>query len=188
MSDDNVFRDAKNTLAELERANREHQRLLNRRCDWDDPSDVAEYRKEERRDERREILDRLVPSRFCPECDDIKPGLRQWVIAADQSAAICRSCHQRRFGVKGVIVNLQIRLLGDRFVRYEIKPDMIRKARARTGLSIREFARQAGWSKSYQTKIEKLDGGVQTLSVDSVRVLFTVLRENGVIPQDVIAD
>jgi len=66
--------------------------------------------------------------------------------------------------------------------RFVIDHRAMTLALSKTGLSTREFARRAGWSRSYQRKIES--GDVRTVTEENAKVILQVLREAGVRTRD----
>lgn len=175
----NNSEDLLKTLAAIERAESDYLAELNRKCDWDDPNDVAQYRKEERMRVRNEILARVAPTRKCPVCQQLKLDSVGWVISANCRKAMCRSCYFRKW--PEVVVNTPARLFAEER-RFAVDGTAIKSLREKIGCSVREFCRRAGWSRAYQRKIEA--GEIRTVGDDTASVMLTVFKELGVTTRD----
>lgn len=149
-------------------------RAIARKCDWGDAEDRNFYRKDTARRRREKILDHLAENRKCPLCGELKIGSRQFVVNEDASVVICRSCFQRNVPQGG-----EVSLAGvfTEVKRYEIDPEKFRKARADSGLSLREFARRAGWNSGWQSRLENER---VTVSQENVDVIITVFKGLGI--------
>jgi DNA-binding transcriptional regulator YiaG len=155
-----------------------------RKIEWDDPAEVMFHMKEMRSGERRRILDQLVPKRYCPECGRLKINSASWVISKDHTKAICRSCFQRIVPDKELEQSskLEMRVFTSETVRYIVSAQTITRAREKISISRREFARQCGWSASYQQKLE--EGRVLTVSAESAQTILEVIRRFGFYTDD----
>ena len=175
----------------LEKSQREAERRLARematKCDWDDPDDVSVYRSATRLHERQGLLDLIVPTRICPECEHLMLSSRSWVINKKRTAAVCRSCFFRAFGVKGRESNMDVTIFPSFEKSFLLDKNALRRSRLGTGMSIREFARRAGWSRSYQERLELKDG-IKTVSEATASTILTVLRESGLTTRDVTGE
>jgi DNA-binding transcriptional regulator YiaG len=164
----NEFSKAKEILRDVERHSRQTK------CDWDDPLDVAEYRRAERTEDRTALLDLLAPRRVCPECGTTRPLSRSWVLNKRKTAAMCRSCYQRRFEPNQVYVDTSI---FESETRYRVDGAALEEMRTSLGMTISEFARRAGWSRQYQSQLES--GSVTSVTHETASVVLTVIREAG---------
>lgn len=166
-------------LEEIAKAEAAYLADCNRKCDWDDPVDVRAYRQEERSRIRNEILDRVIPTRKCPCCSQLKLESSSWVISANCKKAICRSCYFRKWPVK--TVNSPERLFVEER-RFAVDGLTVKKLREAIGVSNREFARRAGWSRTYQGRLEK--GEFRTVSNDTASTILKVFEELGITTRD----
>ena len=172
-------KDLVQALRAIEIAEAEYLAECNRKCDWSDPNDIAEYRREERMKERNEVLDRIVKTRKCPVCQQLKLDPSSWVISANCRKAICRSCYFRKWPVR--TVNSPERIFVEER-RFAVDGKVIRRLREGIGCSNREFSRRAGWGRTYQTSIEK--GEVRTVSNETAEVILKVFEELGITTRD----
>lgn len=83
----------------LEDIRKEEKRL--EKVDWSDPADRAAYLRLRRRKQR---LLALPKDRKCPNCGQLKPGSRQWVVFNRErvtmpfsGSAVCRGCAMKYF-------------------------------------------------------------------------------------------
>lgn len=164
----NEFKAARDILADVERHSREAK------CDWDDPTDVAEYRREARSVAREEVLDLIVPKRICPECGIVRPLSRSWVLNKRKNAALCRSCYQRRFCPEEKYFD---RRIFEPITRQRIDGQVLAEVRESLGMTKTEFARRAGWTRQYQTRLE--DGDTSSVTSETALVCITVIQEAG---------
>ena len=169
----------------------ESRRLLHR-ADWEDPSDVAAYRSAEYVREREQLLHRLVPDRRCPGmCKRRIMQSRSWVISKDGKRAICRSCHFRMLmAAEPNVKNLPDRIF-TRSNRYHIDGATLRQARETAGLSVGEFARRCGWSRPYQSHMERhvaTSEKEMTVAVDKAQKILEVLRSRKVTTDDILEE
>ena len=74
------FKVAKRNVATLKKAERVKNRRDKRKAIWDIPGERVEYNREQRKTIRNRRLDRLVPTRHCPLCKELKLESRRWVI------------------------------------------------------------------------------------------------------------
>jgi len=173
-----VFKDVQENVRELDRQATAFQRSVQRLCEWEDPDDVLQYRKEGRDEERARNLDRIVPDRRCPACGELVPESTRWVMNVKQTHAVCRSCFNA--GIKGTLPkSLQelgdLRILYAPIVRWKIDGADLVKVREALNCTRKHFARKAGWTYSYQHELER--GTVSTISQDTADTIMTVLSE-----------
>lgn len=57
------------------------------------------------------------------------------------------------------------------------------RARAKSGLSAREFGRRSGWTEGYQRKLES---STESVAEETAKTILQVLREAGVVTKDVV--
>lgn len=179
-----ALRDERRRLAAQERE-------LRKKCDWSDPHDVREYKKDRKRRSRESALNCAVPDRRCPHCSRKKLESRRWRVAYDRIAlryrAVCLSCW--RAGATGgprtvEKLPLPVAVMTVEDPRYRLNPRALRLAREQTGLSARDFAAWLGWSAGRQQALES--GSVRTVSQDTRDLLITFLRKRGALlsPQE----
>ena len=99
-----------------------------------------------------------------------------------ESQAACRSCFQRLYPDPRKVVTMDARIFPKSETRFTVDAASLLSAIAKTGLSTREFARRAGWSRSYQRKLEA--GEIRSVTEANADVILTVLREAGVTTKD----
>lgn len=169
-----MFEEARDVLAGLARANEELQRELGRKCDWDDPSDVAEHRADSRAKDRLAILDRLVKDRICPNCGrGPLTDSQQWAVNYKKMMAVCRSCVGK---TKTLPSEADLKsLFGPVVKRYPLDGSVLLKLREGIGLTQREFARRAGWSAPFQCQLEI--GEYHTVTEECATAIYQVLSE-----------
>ena len=133
------------------------RRAEERVCDWDDPVDRADYARAVRLAKRVARLDRLVPDRRCPNCKEVVPDPRAWVVS--RRGALCRSCHQviRRGASPGLAEGNEV-VFPSVVRRYSLDPAALHRSRTSTGLSSAAFARRCGWSRAWQQRLEGRSG------------------------------
>lgn len=175
------FKRARGILDSTEQARRAHARELLKKCDWSNPEDYAEYKSDKYLSKRLAVLDNLVPTRRCPACSDIKLSSREWVVNADKTAAMCRKCFHGQKTNPTEQQTMDIAIFPQTITRYRLDRDALTRARCAAGLSPGAFARRAGWSLTYQRRLEE---NVETVDADKVTVILTVLKESGVMTKD----
>ena len=151
------------------------EREIRRKADWFDPEDVAAWKKMERRKHRDRVLDRLLgKERRCPRCGEQKIGPRQWVKQRGKDRIICRSCFQKLTPKSaGFMVPSFARMVK----YYVFDVEIFLQARVDSGLTMKEFARRAGWSYTYQRKIEH--GDVKKIDEAKLCTMIQVFHEQG---------
>lgn len=179
------YAQAKSVLKGEELAERDLTRDLKRLCDWDQPTDRAHHMSEARKRQRRADLRVLLGGKLrCPYCKRTRAKLSEWVILkkkhSTQRIAACRSCstqaieeldtEERRTQVG------EIELFPSAEVRFAVDGFALARVRTICGLTLRSFSDLAGWSVSYQRKIE---GPTRTISQENANVILRVLREQG---------
>jgi len=138
-------------------------------CNWKDPEDIAEIRRVKA---IRRRMSKVPQDGLCPLCGRPVVFSGSWVLKGDPC---CRSCYHRR--VKTTLETFNKDMILAEHVRYEMDHEVLVEARTFAGLSQREFAKQAGWTRSYQRKLET--GGFQTVTDETMDVIFTVLAKFG---------
>ena len=66
--------------------------------------------------------------------------------------------------------------------RFAVDGLTVKKLREAIGVSNREFARRAGWSRTYQGRLEK--GEFRTVSNDTASTILKVFEELGITTRD----
>ena len=180
------FRKAKQTLIGHDKAQKAKEKEVAAEYTWNDAEDAALNRKLNRKANRIDELNRLVPKRICRVCDSVKI---HWVINRRHTMAICKSCwtklridkrmeedvkHQQDAGIMFV----------SKEMRYRIDGAAIFASRTMVNLRRSEFAKRAGWSAAWQQKIET--GNVITVSKETAEVILQVLSEEGFISDETL--
>jgi len=179
----NEFKDASLRLQDYQNKVAQYERELGKKCDWENPEDVALHKHEMRFADRVDLLNLLVPNRICPLCEKLRISSRSWVIKIDKKLAICRSCFQRNIPDKKVKrMEISRSLFSNITYRFDIDAFGLQAAREEANISEWEFARRMGWSHSYQCKIES--GQVKTVDLITAESILGVFRENGFITKD----
>lgn len=179
----NQFKRAREQLSNAEKAEKAHLREVLKKCDWEDPEDVALYLQEKYLAKRLAVLNELVPTRICPECKQLRLSSREWVVRKDRKGALCRRCFHGAENKPGAKQLLNLVLFPKVVTRYKLDGGALTQARAKTGLSVRAFAHKAGWSLSYQRKLEDIS---ETINEDNAKAIITVLQECGVTTKDTL--
>ena len=161
--------DIKKRQQEIEQKEREKNRKDAVRCDWDNPDDVAALRSIDTADRRIALLNKLVPDRVCSKCKEFNEG--HWVIISKRKI-ICRSCHFMR---DRVIEPVETKKAVFRAVeRYVIDSKLLFVIRKQSGVSQRHLAALAGWSRSYQQRLE--NGSCATINKKNKLSLLKVFK------------
>lgn len=185
MSDE--MKDLADSERELSKAEAQFERFMRRKCDWDDPDDVNLYRRSIRAEDRRAILDRLVPDRRCPSCRTVVVNSRSWVINKRRTKVRCRSCWSIMFlepkleeegRLKRIRVKQAIARAGGDEPRFTFNGVALETAIQMADMTKAHFSRRAGWSASYTQKL--VNGRVRSVNADTAKVILTVLAEGGV--------
>ena len=180
----NIFKSAKELLDSIavEQCRIKKFRL----CDWEDPLDIAEYKKEKRIEERWSVIKRFSINNRCPTCLRLIMDVRSWIISKDKTAVICKSCFKR---VKSNQPLDHLKIVEEKLFsicKYEIDGRLLSKVRDEAGISIREFARRVGWSRSYQQKLEA--GDLKNVSIENAEFILQVLSEANIMTLDKLED
>lgn len=182
MKKENVFKTAKGILDGVEMAEDLDETKSNTKCSWQDPEDVLIKRAEDRRTERRRLLDSIVGrGRICPNCRRKVWADSSWVIK--DGIALCRSCFhlgkkRDEETVRGSFV------VGEAIVRFEIDGWQIMKLRESSGIGLEAFANRMGWTKGYQSQIENRKG--RTMAMDVVVKMIDIFEDVGVEITDIV--
>jgi len=180
------FKELADWQRDLESAEARFEKFKGRKCDWDDPEDVNQYRRGRRADERRIRLDKLVPDRKCPRCGLTVLQNRSWVFSKrKKNLVICRSCYHRLMEIKldkeGELSRIRLKKAmarakgSDRFILSGVS---LETAIQLAGMSKAHFSRRAGWSAPYTQKL--VAGKVKSVNADTAKVILMVLAEGGV--------
>lgn len=187
------FWDVEQKLKGLEAAEKRHDRFVRRRCDWDDPTDVAYMKRMDRNDVRQALLDKLVPDRKCPLCKEMVLKSQSWVVNKTRRKAICRSCWNitvlnpkfvRGEGEDGIhgMGYIQLKrifaITGER-KRVAFNCVALSQAIQIAGHTKASFSRRAGWSGPYTSQLLNPER-TRTVSADTARVILQVLAERDV--------
>ena len=173
----NEFVDAKRRLNDFNNKVKQYEKKLGKKCDWDNPEDVALYKHTLRFSKRVELLDKYVPKRICPICQSHRVSPRSWVMNEFLKLFICRSCF---YGDKIAKTNNPIinrTLFSNVQYRYDINHFDLKAAREEAGINEYKFAERMGWSRNYQRKIES--GQVKSVDLITAESILGVFREFG---------
>jgi len=149
------------------------------KVEWGDPAEVAFHLQKMRLEDRLSLLNQIVPKRICPICECIKINTSSWVVSKDHTKAICRSCFQRKLPDKDLDKSskLDCKLFAGMKIRYVLSHSEITRARFIIRISANEFARQAGWTATYQYKLE--DGSVKSITSEVAETILEVFLRFG---------
>jgi DNA-binding XRE family transcriptional regulator len=167
----NEFAEARKRLQDLDRKESE--------IDWDNPEEVSEYRRERRLQKKLEFI---PPDFKCPRCHKVKRDPSQWVL---NPRVQCRSCRFRKLSNPPSRMAYMDPILGPPEIRYSLNTTRLIEARYKSGLSQREFARRAGWSRARQRALEF---DVVSITQDVAETILQVLMEAGVETEDQLID
>lgn len=173
------FTKAKDAIAGLAQAEAEKARHDKELCSWEDPSDVAFYRSEKKQRERERMIRRVSPKMNCPMCKEVEPNIRQWIVSRDRSRTMCRKCFyklQHNPPPSGKIKTMLP--LAKHEPRFIVDDELLTDLIDKTGISSRHFARLAGWSASYQQKLE--NGSINSVSEENLGILVKVFEKLGI--------
>lgn len=137
-------------------------RFRDRKCDWDSPSDVLKFRKDQAAKRRTVILDRHVKDRVCPNCNHTFLESSRWAVvklATGRFIVTCRSCCLSRKASHG-LSPVKIDACFELEMRYSFEYRVLIFYRGAFPQNV--VARECGWSKARQNKIES--GNVLSLS------------------------
>lgn len=174
------FRKAINAASAVRRAQTKLQREILKKCDWWDPDDVAEWRRNNRRRRKSGLV---PPDRICRCCGQGPLlGPKQWVTSG--KIVCCKSCHQRavpvtngeKVRVRGIDVFPGVQKM------YLLDGKKMMDLRLKMGLSVREVARRAGWASSYYSRLET---EIQSVSKDVVDTYLKAMQQLGAETDDV---
>lgn len=175
------YQKEKDILEGIRKAEEKLLKTIQLECDWSSLEDRNERSSDKRLEDRDRVLNELVPNRICKECSKTYLKNRSWIVNNDR--AICRSCFFRQ-RIAERMSKLSERCLGKDlfsepqiFVRYALNKQRMMDLRKGAGMSISEFARRAGWSRSYQRKLES--DLVSTVTEDTKETILSVFREVG---------
>lgn len=169
----NEYDKEKQVLDGIDSAKKAEDRIKKKVCDWDDESEVSLKRAEERKEERKRVLDAIVPDRVCPKCKT-KIFLDSYWVVKD-GLAWCRSCfHSFSNKDDGEIFGSIVKKV---VVRVEIDGWKIRALRGRANIGINIFAAEMGWTVVYQDQIER--GKQKTVTLDVFERIVKAFKKHG---------
>ena len=183
----NQFKDAARAAEGVEAAEAALVRELRRKCDWDDPEDRAFHQRQRRSGDRLRSLKALGFSGRCPYCKRGRVARRMVIITCEGGEKIvaCRSCAvdakrtAEREELADQVGSLEVFPTAE--IRFTVDGVALARARSFAGLSCRGFAQLAGWTASYQRKLE---GPVRSVKREVAETILTVLVERGHITAD----
>lgn len=193
MSKARSFQNEADILQGIKDAEDQLQRMITKECDWTDPEDRRGTRTDQRAAIRREELDHIAPERICPRCENRFLRSRSWVVVGTKShtekrIAICRTCFFRLQMSEKVhrlrdLMEFNEGLFSEpvSFLRFGLNGARLVELRFAVGMGAAEFARRAGWSRSYQRKLEQ---STISVSEETKEVVLQVLRESGEVGED----
>ncbi len=141
--------------------NADDSRFRDRKCDWNNKTDVAEYRRQKKQQKRNDELHCLVPDRVCPNCNRIYLQSSSWVVK--DGIALCRGCHRSRNARSFVIDFVEER-------RYTMLHRKLTVARGE--LSLDQAAKLCGWTRPRQSQLE--GGNIDTVNEKTMIILRTI--------------
>ena len=170
-------------LEAVEKAEAELVREMKRKCDWDEPNDRAIHLSRERNRQRMIVIKRLAPDSRCPTCLRIRRTSAEWVVLQREDGSkfiSCRSCcttAKSRADAEELADRIgSIEMFPGAEVRVTVDGFQLARARSLCGLTFKAFADKAGWSASYQRKLE---GPARTVSLETAQTCLQVIRETG---------
>lgn len=182
-----LFKDLADSVRALKTAEDRYKKFMERKCDWDDPSDVQSRRRELRGKKRERVIARFAPDRKCPQCRETVLNRRSWVVNRRQTRILCRSCWMRLFQMKklereGKMAHIRLkqaiaRAKGDN-VRFVFNGVSLETAIQLAGMTKAHFSRRAGWSAPYTQKLVMQK--VKSVNADTAKVILMVLAEGDV--------
>lgn len=138
-------------------------RFRDRKCDWNDKREVAEYRRQQKQKKRNEILHGLVPDRVCSNCRRIFLQSSAWVVK--KGKALCRGCDRSK-GAKPFTMEFRLEK------RFKMMHRQLTAHRNGMDISLEEAGKLCGWSRSRQSQLES--GNIDSISADTMIVLARV--------------
>jgi len=174
----NEFKRARDILAGIKDAEKKYK------CEWGNIEDVVFYKSKVRLDERKRLLDRLVPDRVCSICEKLRISNKSWVMNKEKTSVICRSCCLRKFGKIVEEISFSHNLFNGIQFRVAVKGQRVAQLREELEITQREFSRQCGWSKGYQGGLE--NGKFKTISQMAAETIIEVFSNHGVVCKDVL--
>lgn len=152
------------------------------KCDWKDPLDRKLYLQDRRGEKRRKLVNRLAPKSVCPYCGRFVMSLRSWVVSKKDDDICCRSCFASGQGeVSEQKTHYNREVFGDPIYRIGFNGFQLAAIREDMGIKLSSFARTAGWSNSYQ---HKLENKVKTISLEVAEVVVQTLERFGCTTDD----
>lgn len=175
---ENIFKQAKEILDGQKTAERIHEKeIRSDAIDWDDPFGVSEYYAIKNFQKRKDTIDAMVPTHICPFCNKLVLSYRSWVISKDRKSICCRKCFHTGMVVTGrkIIDARGRKIFGAHIPRVEFDGFQLICARELIGIKASAFAHMAGWSTSYQQKLE--NGTVKSVSLNVAEIILDTLEK-----------
>ncbi len=174
----NIFKEARQILDGFKTAEDHEKRRALNKCEWYDPRDKSAYLSSLRLAEKEK---QIPKDKVCPACGSVIVSPRSWVISKDKKRACCRSCYfsgvlkggDKEISPRKIFTNVEIRVKID---GYQLKA--LRDAK---GLKLAAFARVAGWTTTYQYKLETQ---VKTVKLETAETIIETLERFGVATLD----
>lgn len=160
---ENMFKNAKQILKAVKKAEEVEARQISRKCDWKDQNDKAFHYSLSRVERRRRLIAHKTGG-ICPKCKERVINSRSWVVRKDKTV-VCRTCH---FG--GIRVMKKEMVVIDGF--------RIASLRDAAGIKLYAFATKAGWSIAYQWKLENK---TKRVSKETYEVIAETFQRFGII-------
>ncbi len=140
-------------------------------------------RKRKRVKRRWAIINRHTRGRKCPQCKQVVLNVSSWVILFKKRIVLCKSCHYRNLSNPRRETEMKMNVqIFTKLNRYELSPNHLIQARNEAVLTQAEFARLAGWTRSYQSRLET--GISKTVSEETRNVILEVLKRAGISTED----
>jgi hypothetical protein len=173
----NIFKDAKDILEGQKAAEAVFaKQMRSDAVDWDDPFNFSEYYAIKNFQKRKDLIDSMCPTHICPFCNKLVLSYRSWVISKDRKKICCRRCFHTGMIVtaKKIIDCRSRRIFGAHVPRVEFDGHQLICAREMIGIKASAFAHQAGWSASYQQKLE--NGTVKSVTLSVAETILDTLE------------
>lgn len=171
----NEYKKHKDLLEGLDKAESAEKDLRNRKADWSDKEDVNTYTRGKRLHKR---LKRIPMNRICPSCRRLVVNPGSWCIRGIVQCRMCR--HKPAMNIKDV-QRVKSKVFSP-IIRYEIYGGQLIRTRGLLGINRKKFSILAGWSVTYQQKIET---ELVTVNVDTFDTICIVIKESGGNPADI---
>ncbi len=176
------YRDAESRSSDISIADQQYRKDVHAKTDGSS-EDRADLRKEKVRQRRWRTIDRNTKGRRCPQCRQIILKMSSWIINRKKRVILCKSCYYSKMNnpLREEEFHLTITIFESEN-RYKIYPNELIQARTEANLTQARFAKVAGWTRSYQAKLES--GAFKTVSEEKRNTILEVLKRHKVFTED----